>query len=165
MLRRSLLAQILGLMGWLALAFSAAGMGAVASIDAGSFYGQLLRPSWAPPASAFAPVWTTLYLLMGLSAWLAWRERGAPRQDAALGLFVAQLGVNALWSWLFFVWNLGALALVDAVLLFVLIARTLILFWRINRLAALLLLPYLAWVGFASALTWSVWRNNPGLLS
>lgn len=102
---------------------------------------------------------------MGLAAWLAWRERGAARLGVALGLFVAQLGVNALWSWLFFVWQLGAYAFVDALLLFVLIAATLILFWRINRLAALLLLPYLAWVGLASALTGSVWRNNPGLLS
>lgn len=165
MTRRSLSAQILGLIAWLVLAFTTAAIGAAASVEAGSFYGQLLRPAWAPPASAFAPVWTTLYLLMGVAAWLAWRERGAARLGTALGLFVAQLGVNALWSWLFFVWNLGALAFVDAVLLFVLIAATLILFWRINRLAALLLLPYLAWVGLASALTGSVWRNNPGLLS
>lgn len=163
--RRALSVQILGLIGWLALVFTTAAIGAAASVEAGSFYGQLLRPAWAPPASAFAPVWTTLYLLMGLAAWLAWRERGAARLGVALGLFVAQLGVNALWSWLFFVWQLGAYAFVDALLLFVLIAATLILFWRINRLAALLLLPYLAWVGLASALTGSVWRNNPGLLS
>lgn len=96
MSRRSLPTQILGLIAWLALAFITATVGAVASVEAGSFYGQLLRPDWAPPpASAFGPVWTTLYLLMGLSAWLvAWRERGAPGLRAALGLFVTQLCVK-----------------------------------------------------------------------
>ncbi|EGI78183.1 TspO and MBR like protein [Hylemonella gracilis ATCC 19624] len=151
-------------MAWLALAFTTAAVGAVASVEAGSFYRQLLRPEWAPPASAFGPVWTVLYLMMGVAAWLAWRERGAARLGLALGMFVAQLIVNALWSWLFFVWHLGAWAFLDALLLLALVAGTMTLFWRIHRLAGLLLLPYLAWVGFASALTWSVWRNNPTLL-
>lgn len=151
-------------MAWLALAFATAAVGAVASVEASSFYRQLLRPEWAPPASAFGPVWTVLYLMMGVAAWLAWRERGAARLGLALGVFVAQLIVNALWSWLFFVWHLGAWAFLDALLLLTLVAGTMILFWRIHRLAALLLLPYLAWVGFASALTGSVWRNNPTLL-
>ncbi|MFO6421304.1 TspO/MBR family protein [Hylemonella sp. W303a] len=164
MSRRPLSAQILGLLAWLALAFTAAAVGAVASVEAGSFYRQLLRPAWAPPASAFGPVWTVLYLMMGVAAWLVWRERGAPRLGLALGVFVAQLTVNALWSWLFFVWHLGAWAFADALLLFGLIAMTMGLFWRVHRLAALLLLPYLAWVTFASALTWSVWLNNPALL-
>ena len=82
----------------------------------------------------------------------------------ALVLFVLQLGVNALWSWLFFGWHLGAMAFADIVLLIVLIVATLAAFWRVSRLAALLLVPYLAWVSFASALTWSVWQNNPGVL-
>jgi benzodiazapine receptor len=158
-------AQFLGLLIWLGPAFATGAIGAIASVEAGSFYGQLLRPDWAPPGSAFAPVWTTLFVLMGLAAWLAWRQQGAPRLGAALSLFVVQLGVNALWSWLFFVWRLGAYAWVDVVLLFALIVAAIGLFWRISRLAALLMLPYLAWVGFASALTWSVWRNNPNLLS
>lgn len=151
-------------MAWLALAFATAAVGAVASVEAGSFYRQLLRPDWAPPASAFGPVWTVLYLMMGVAAWLAWRERGAARLGLALGVFVAQLIVNALWSWLFFVWHLGAWAFLDALLLLTLVAGTMTLFWRIHRLAALLLLPYLVWVAFASALTGSVWRNNPTLL-
>lgn len=151
-------------MAWLALAFATAAVGAVASVEAGSFYRQLLRPDWAPPASAFGPVWTVLYLMMGVAAWLVWRERGAARLGLALGMFVAQLIVNALWSWLFFVWHLGAWAFLDALLLLTLVAGTMILFWRIHRLAALLLLPYLVWVAFASALTGSVWRNNPTLL-
>ena len=157
-------AQVMGLAGWLAAAFVAAGIGAVASIDAASFYAQLSRPAWAPPASVFGPVWTALYLLMGIAAWLVWRERGAAQRSPALMLFVVQLGANALWSWLFFAWRNGAFAFAEVLLLLVLIVATVVAFWRIRRLAAVLLLPYLAWVGFASALTWAVWQRNPNLL-
>ncbi|MBE7368705.1 TspO/MBR family protein [Ramlibacter pallidus] len=155
--------QWLGLAGWLALCFVAAGLGAIASAQAGSFYGQLAKPAWAPPAGVFGPVWTTLYALMGIAAWLVWREQGKPRA-AALGLFVVQLAVNALWSWLFFRWQMGAAAFADVVLLLVLIVATVVAFWRLRRLAALLLAPYLAWVAFATALTWSVWQRNPAIL-
>ena len=154
--------QVLGLIGWLALALVTGGIGAVASVNAAAFYAQLARPAWAPPASVFGPVWTTLYVLMGIAAWLVWRSPGAHR--GALVLFVVQLGVNALWSWLFFAWHQGALAFGDVVLLLVLIVATVVAFARASRPAALLMLPYLAWVAFATALTWSVWRLNPGLL-
>lgn len=154
--------QALGLVFWLALAFAAGAVGAIASVDAAAFYAQLARPSWAPPGSAFAPVWTTLYALMGIAAWLVWRE--APRAQGALALFVLQLAVNALWSWLFFAWRLGALAFADALLLAMLIVATGAAFWRVRRLAALLLAPYFLWVAFACALTWAVWRANPGAL-
>jgi tryptophan-rich sensory protein len=99
---------------------------------------------------------------MGLSAWFVWRSPGP--SGVALGLFVAQLMANALWSWLFFAWRQGELAAVEVVVLFALILATVVAFWRKSRAAALLLLPYLLWVGFASFLTWSVWRGNPGLL-
>ena len=79
-------------------------------------------------------------------------------------LFAAQLVANALWSWLFFAWHRGAWAAIEVLLLWVLIALTIGAFWRINRLAAALLIPYWLWVSFASALTWSVWQRNPGLL-
>lgn len=163
--RPSTVAQALGLAGWLVLVLAAAATGAIASADAASFYEQLNRPAWAPPASAFGPVWSVLYLLMGVAAWLVWREQGTSRRAAALILFVVQLGANALWSWLFFAWRNGALAFADVVLLLGLIVITTALFWRIRRLAAVLMLPYLVWVCLASALTWSVWRNNPALLS
>lgn len=159
---RSRSSQILGLLGWLLAAFATGAIGAVASIDAASFYAQLNKPSWAPPASVFGPVWSALYALMGIAAWLAWRSPG-PRR-VALALFGAQLAANALWSWLFFAWRLGALAAVEVVVLLALIVATVIAFWRCSRLAAALLVPYLLWVGFASALTWSVWQSNPGLL-
>lgn len=164
MSRRSTLSQSVGLLGWLAIVFVAAGVGAAASVDASAFYSQLVRPGWAPPASAFGPVWSVLYLLMGIAAWLVWRERGADHLRTALTLFIVQLSANALWSWLFFVWRHGALAFAEVLLLLVLIAATIASFWRISRLAAALMLPYFAWVCLASALTWSVWRNNPTLL-
>jgi tryptophan-rich sensory protein len=137
-------------------------VGAVASVDAASFYAQLSKPSWAPPARVFGPVWSVLYALMGVAAWLVWRSPGSKR--LALGLFGAQLAVNALWSWLFFAWHRGALAAVDVLALVALIVATIVAFWRTSRLAALLLVPYLVWVSFASVLTWAVWRSNPDLL-
>ena len=162
MTSRSLSSQVFGLVGWMLAAFTAAAVGAVASIDAPTFYAQLNKPSWAPPAGVFGPVWTTLYLLMGVAAWLVWRSSG-PRKPA-LFLFGAQLAANALWSWLFFAWHRGALAAVEVLVLLALIVATVAAFWRVSRLAALLLVPYLCWVTFASVLTWAVWLRNPGLL-
>ena len=120
--------------------------------------------SWAPPGWLFGPVWSALYALMALSAWLVWRDRGFAGARMALALFIAQLAANALWSWLFFAWRQGGLALADVVLLWCLIAATIAAFQRISTLAAVLLYPYLAWVTFAAALTFTVWRLNPGLL-
>jgi tryptophan-rich sensory protein len=159
---RSPAIQIAGLLGWLLVAFAAGAVGAIASVDAASFYAQLSKPSWAPPASVFGPVWSALYALMGIAAWLVWRSPRPARM--ALALFVVQLAVNALWSWLFFAWHRGALAAVEVLILLALIVATIVSFWRASRLAAVLLIPYLLWVSFASVLTWTVWRSNPGLL-
>ncbi len=156
--------QIIGLLGWLFLSFAAAGIGAAASAEAGAFYGQLARPSWAPPGWLFAPVWGVLYALMGVAAWLVWRVHGFKEGRTALALFVVQLGANALWTWLFFVWHQGALAFAEIILLWCLIVATAASFRRLNVLAAALLLPYLAWVTFASALAFCTWRLNPNLL-
>jgi tryptophan-rich sensory protein len=156
--------QIIGLLGWLLLSFAAAAIGSIASIQAAAFYRQLAQPSWAPPSSVFGPVWSLLYALMGIAAWLVWREGGWRRQRGALGLFVLQLAVNALWSWLFFGWHRGALAFADIVLLWLLIVATVIGFWRVRPLAGALLLPYLGWVGFATALNYAVWHLNPSTL-
>jgi tryptophan-rich sensory protein len=156
--------QIAGVAGWLLVSFAAAAVGAVASIEAKSFYAQLLRPDWAPPSSLFAPVWSALYLLMALSAWLVWRSAGFRQGRVALVLFLNQLAVNALWSWLFFAWHQGALAFAEILVLWALIVATMIAFWRHSALASALLLPYLCWVTYATALTLSVWRLNPGVL-
>ena len=159
---RSLASQLVGLVGWLLAAFAAGAVGAAASVDAASFYAQLSKPSWAPPAWVFGPVWSTLYALMGIAAWLVWRSPGS--KGVALSLFSAQLAANALWSWLFFAWHRGALAAVGVLVLVALIVATVAAFWPTSRSAALLLVPYLLWVSFASVLTWAVWRSNPGLL-
>jgi len=164
MSKRSVPAQGLGLLAWLAICFAAAGIGAAASVQAGSFYRELVRPEWAPPAGIFGPVWSILYGLMAVSAWWVWRSQAFATTRGALAVFLLQLIVNALWSWLFFSWHLGAWALVDISVLLVLIVVTMTLFWRISRGAALLLLPYLAWVAFATALNVAIWRLNPTLL-
>jgi benzodiazapine receptor len=101
--------QILGLIGWLVVTFAASALGAVASIQAKSFYSQLVQPAWAPPPWIFGPVWTILYALMAISAWLVWRSGGFRTNRTALSLFIVQLLLNALWSWLFFAWHRVAL--------------------------------------------------------
>ena len=156
--------QILGLVGWLVVSFSASAVGAVASIQAKSFYNQLVQPDWAPPPGIFGPVWTVLYTLMGITAWLVWRSGGFGPNRQALTLFLLQLAFNGLWSWLFFTWNFGVLALADIVVLWLLIMATLVSFWRVNPLAGALLIPYLMWVSFASVLNFSLWQLNPQVL-
>lgn len=156
--------QGVGLAAWVLGSFAAAAAGGVASANAGDFYQRLVRPEWAPPPWLFGPVWSVLYLLMGVAAWLVWRERGFRGARAALTLFIVQLAANALWTWLFFAWRRGALAFGEILLLWVLIAATIAAFWRVRPLAGALLLPYLLWVSFATALTFAVWRMNPALL-
>ena len=160
----SRLTQSLGLVGWLAIAFVAAAVGGSAAADAPAFYGQLVLPTWAPPAGAFGPVWTVLYTRMGVAAGLGWRERRRLPVVPALALFAAQLAVNAAWSWFFFAWKSGAAAFVAIVLLLGLIVATMVAFYKVRRAAGLLFVPYLAWVGLATALSWTVWRHNPTLL-
>ena len=155
----------LGLIGWLLVVFVAAAIGALATRNARAFYAVLAKPAWAPPGWLFGPVWTALYLMMGVAAWLVWRTAGWAGAAGALSLFLGQLVCNALWSWLFFAWRRGALALADIVLLCGLIVATLIAFAHAHRLAAILLLPYLAWVIFATALTHAIWRANVDQLS
>ncbi len=156
--------SVQGLLVWLALAYVTATVGAIASVDAREFYAQLTQPAWAPPGWVFAPVWASLYTMMGIAAWLVWKPRGFVGAATALTLFCIQLAINALWSWLFFAWHLGVVAFVDVLLLWALIVTTVVTFWRVSHLAAILLLPYLAWVTFASVLTFSVWQLNPDLL-
>ncbi len=156
--------QTLGLAGWLAISFATAAVGAIASASAGTFYGQLVQPSWAPPSSVFGPVWTVLYAMMGVAAWMVWREGGLRANRSAMTLFLVQLAVNALWSWLFFAWHRGALAFFDIVVLWMLIVATLVSFWRVRPLAGALLIPYLLWVSFAAALSYSIWQLNPLIL-
>lgn len=153
-----------GLAGWLLLTFAAAALGALATTEARAFYAELAKPAWAPPGRVFAPVWSSLYLLMGVAVWLVWRVRGFAAAPRTLALFIAQLAANALWSWLFFHWRQGAAAFAEAIALWLLIAATAAAFWKVRKLAGVLMLPYLAWVSFATALAWSTWQRNPQLL-
>jgi len=157
-------ANIKSLAAWLLVTFVAAALGAWASRGAPEFYAQLVKPDWAPPAGVFGPVWTLLYLLMGIAAWMVWRLRGFSTAPRTLTLYLAQLAANALWSWLFFGWHLGAAAFYEVIVLWLLVVATVVTFWRARRVAGVLLLPYLAWVTFASALTFAVWQRNPALL-
>jgi tryptophan-rich sensory protein len=125
-----------------------------------TWYAGLNKPAWVPPNAAFPIAWTTLYLLMAVAAWLAWRE-GGPGAPAALALFAAQLALNFAWSPLFFRLHWIGLAFADIVVLWVAILATTVQFWRVRPLAGVLLLPYLGWVTFAAALTLAIWRLNP----
>ncbi len=118
-----------------------------------TWYATLNKPSFSPPNWLFAPVWTTLYLLMGVAAYLVWRE-GLKKSEVqrALLYFVFQLICNFLWSFLFFYLRSPLLAFADIVLLWILIVLTMIKFYKISKPAAYLLIPYLLWVSFASIL-------------
>ena len=148
----------------IAVTTAAAAGAAYASRTSAEFYALLDKPIWAPPAWLFGPVWSVLYLLMAVAAWRVWRARGFEPARRALALYTLQLVFNALWTWLFFVWRDGPWATAEVLTLWASIAATMLAFKRIDRLAAGMLVPYLAWVSFASALTISVWQRNPGLL-
>lgn len=156
--------EVLGLVEWLALTFIFAALGGAGSTEAGSFYVSLLRPEWAPEHHMFSLVWTFMYILISFSAWIIWRIDGyAPARNLLL-LFVFQLAINSLWSWLFFEWHMGLGALLDSIALACLIVATIVAFWRVKPLAGILLLPYLLWVGFVAGLTFELWQRNPQLL-
>ena len=163
--KNSGITTVLWLALWLAVCFLVAAVGASASLQADTFYSQLVQPDWAPPGSVFGPVWTLLYAMMAVATWIVWLHREIRLARIALVIFLVQLIFNALWSWLFFGWSKGALSFLDIVLLWTSIAVTLVLFWRIRPLAGMLLVPYLAWVTFASALNYEIWQLNPSILA
>lgn len=164
-MNRSSSQQLLGLAGWLAVSLAAAAIGGVASANAGDFYANLDRPPWAPPGWLFGPVWTVLYLAIAVAAWLVWREAGFAGAWTALVLFLVQLALNAVWTWIFFAMQNGTLAFAEILVLWAFILATLIAFWRVRPLAGILLIPYLLWVAYAGALTLSLWHRNPGVLA
>ncbi len=136
-----------------------AALGGLASVDAASDYGNLAQPDWAPPPNLFGPVWTVLYVLMGVAAWLVWRE--TPRWTSpAIIIYAVQLVLNLLWSPLFFGLGWRGVALIDILLLDIAVAATIVLFWKIKRIAAVMLMPYFGWVLFATALNYSIWSLN-----
>ena len=148
----------LGLVGWLAVCFVAASLGAV--FMPGDWYATLKKPSWNPPAWIFGPVWTALYAMMAVAAWLVWKPAGFAARRGPLALFLAQLLLNAAWTPLFFGLHQPGFACAEIVLLWLAIAATLGAFRPLNHAAAWLLAPYLAWVSFAAALNFELWRLN-----
>jgi tryptophan-rich sensory protein len=156
-----------GLSTWLALGlsiaicFSAAGIGSLfTDPEIGGWYARIEKPSWTPPNWVFGPVWSVLYLMMAVAAWLVWKEKGFAGAAAPLALFGAQLVFNALWSIFFFGMHRMGLALLDIILLWSAILATLLSFWRVSPAAGALMIPYLLWVTYASALNYSIWRLN-----
>ncbi len=148
----------LGLFGWLALCTAVAAFGS--QFTAGEWYDTLAKPSWTPPSWTFGVVWSFLYGIMAIAAWLVWKEYGFAGARSALTLFLVQLALNGAWSWLFFGLENPGAALVDILLLCAALVVTIELFRRRVRVAAILLLPYLLWVLFATALNFQIWRMN-----
>jgi tryptophan-rich sensory protein len=146
------------LVAWLVITFAAALVGS--RFRPGDWYASLAKPDWTPPGALFAPVWTALYTAMAIAAWLVWR-RGGRSRTPALTLYVVQLALNALWSYLFFGLHRPGLALLDIGLLWAAILPVMVLFWRIRAAAGALILPYLLWVSFAACLNFAIWRLNP----
>ena len=124
------------------------------------WYWKLSKPLWTPPPWLFGPVWTLLYLMMGVSAWLLWRRRSRPDGRAAITLFFIQLALNFAWTPIFFGLHALGLAFAEITVLWLAIAGTIILGWRVHRVAVAMMLPYLGWVSFASALNLAIWRLN-----
>ena len=149
----------LGLLLWLIASFSAAALGAL--FMPGAWYDSLNKPSWNPPGWVFGPVWSTLYTMMAVAAWLVWRQGGFSNQRKPLAWFIAQLVLNAAWSPLFFGLHRPGIAFAEILLLWGAIAGTMRAFYPISRPATYLLIPYLAWVSFASVLNFTLWRLNP----
>jgi len=150
-------AKWLGLAGFgvaVAVAALIGGLGVAGTADE---YRSLEQPSWAPPSWLFGPVWTVLYIMIAAAGWLVWRRTGWSR---ALTVYAVQLALNAIWTPIFFGFGRYGLALADIAVLWVLIGVTIWLFRPVSRLAAGLLVPYWAWVTFATALNFAIWHAN-----
>ena len=150
--------EIFSLIGFVGVCFVAASMGAI--FRPGSWYERLAKPSWRPPNWLFAPVWTVLYLAIAVSGWLIWRKAGLDGAALALPIYALQLALNAAWTPIFFGLHRLRAAFIEIVLLWASIAATIAFFYPVDALSALLLVPYLAWVFFAAALNFAIWRLN-----
>ena len=152
--------HILGLAISMAICFAAAGIGSLLTTPSvGGWYAGIAKPWWTPPNWVFGPVWSTLYAMMAVGAWLVWRRGGAEIR-LALMLFATQLVLNVAWSGLFFALRLPGVAFAEILLLWLAIGATALIFGRISVAAGLLFVPYFAWVSFAAILNLAIWRLN-----
>jgi tryptophan-rich sensory protein len=148
---------LLALAGFVIVTFCAPLAGAIS--PPGGWYAALAKPEWNPPSWIFGPVWTTLYLMMAIAAWLVWKRDGWRKP---LWFYFAQLALNAAWTPIFFGMHEIGWALVEIIALWLAILVTLLAFLRVSKPAACLMMPYLAWVSFAAFLNFTLWRMNPG---
>ncbi|HWB13001.1 MAG TPA: TspO/MBR family protein [Pirellulales bacterium] len=154
-------ARWVGLVVFVVACLGAGGLGAVATTpEIEGWYKTLSKPSWNPPDYVFGPVWTTLYVLMAIAAWLVWRPGGFMAAAAPLTLFAVQLALNVAWSWIFFGMHQPGWAFLEVLILWLAIVTTTVAFFRRSKAAGCLMMPYLAWVSFASVLNFSIWRIN-----
>ena len=152
-----------GLIFFIILCLAAGGLGALATTpEIEGWYQTLEKPSWNPPAWVFGPVWTLLYLLMAIAAWVVWKPAGYKAAAMPLNLFGLQLLLNLAWSWIFFHYHQSGIAFLDIDLLWLSIVGTTVAFFRRSLLAGWLMVPYLAWVSFAAVLNFAIWRLNSG---
>jgi len=124
------------------------------------WYKTIEKPTWNPPAFVFGPVWSTLYVMMAVAAWFVWKPAGFKGATLPLTLFVVQLALNFAWSWIFFYFHQPGWAFAEIALLWLAIVATTVAFFRQSKIAGGLMLPYLAWVSFASVLNFTIWRLN-----
>ena len=151
----------ISLLPFLIVCFGAAGIGSLATNSSvKTWFPQLHRPEWTPPNWVFGPVWTVLYLMMAISAWLVWRSWNWTASRLALLLFAIQLTLNILWSVTFFGLRKVGPAFAEILLLWMMIIATAVAFYPLSLLAAWLLLPYIAWAAFASYLNFRIWQMN-----
>jgi translocator protein len=149
------------LIGWLAVCFAVGGISSIFSARAiPGWYAGLVKPPFNPPNQLFGPVWTVLYALMAVAAWMVWKTRPSVCRKRGLRLFCVQLGLNFLWTWIFFGRHQLLTAFVDLAALWVAILLTILTFKKMSATAAWLLAPYLAWVAFAEYLNFAIWRLN-----
>lgn len=149
------------LTAWMGLCFAAMLAGSyLTQPGLPEWYASLLKPEWTPPNWVFGPVWFVLYTLMGIAAWLVWRQGGLFRTKLPIIFFVVQLLLNVLWSYLFFGLRSPMFAFAEIVVLWLAILATTIAFWQANRLSGLLMLPTLVWVAYAGTLNFYIWRMN-----
>ena len=157
----SLTRSLIGLGAWIGICFGAAFIGSIfTNPSVPTWYAGLAKPSWTPPDWVFGPVWSALYLMMAVAAWLVWRRGGLSAASIPIALFVVQLGLNATWSLLFFGLRMPGFAFAEIVILWFAILGTTIAFWRSTPIAGYLLVPYLLWVAFATVLNFALWRMN-----
>lgn len=154
--------DFVALAGFLGICLGVAGAGALMTFPSLTpWYANLNKPQWNPPNTIFGPVWTTLFILMALAAWLIWYERERKNIGTAMVWFFVQLLLNCAWSGLFFAFHSPGAALLDVILLWSSILICIGCYWRINRMAACLMIPYLLWVTFAFFLNLTIWKLNP----